>query len=312
VLLRKSVADKVSFFGQYYLDMVSNASIDVVTTASPYKESRHEEILGLDYVYRDAQITVSGSDSSEPDYIAKSANIDVSQDVFGGMTTIALGYTRGWDKVGKKGEGFIDNAMHWRYRLGVTQILTPRILMSANFEAVSDDGFLGSPYRVARVFGAYVPERLPRTRTGRALKLSAIGELTTRDSLRAEYRYYWDTWDLRASTLEFGYSRYFGTAWLGDAYFRYYTQTGALFYSDNAQEETTYVTRNRQLSTFKAYGLGTSVAYTAKSVPGKYELKLNGALERTRFNFSDFTDVRDNKLYSYDATIVQLFVSATF
>ena len=31
--------------------------------------------------------------------------------------------------------------------------------MSANFEALSDDGYLGSPYRVARVFGAAVPER---------------------------------------------------------------------------------------------------------------------------------------------------------
>ena len=43
VLVRKSLADKVSLSGSYYLDMVSNASIDVVTTASPYKENRHEE-----------------------------------------------------------------------------------------------------------------------------------------------------------------------------------------------------------------------------------------------------------------------------
>jgi hypothetical protein len=311
-LVRKSLADKVSLSGGYYLDMVSNASIDVVTTASPYKENRHEETLGLDYVYRDAAITLSGSHSSEPDYIAKSFGIDVSQEVFGGLTTVALGYTRGWDKVGQKGIGFFDNAKHWRYRLGLTQVLTPRILMSANFEAVSDDGFLGSPYRVARVFGAAVPERNPRTRTSRALMLRAIGDLGSRDALRAEYRYFWDTWDIKASTLEFGYSRYFGELWLGDAYLRYYTQGSALFYSDNAMEETTYVSRNRQLSSFKSYGLGTRVAYTAKRVPGKYEIKLNGALERARFNFSDFTDLRDGSKYSYDATIVQLFVSATF
>jgi len=68
VLVRKSLADRVSLSGGYYLDMVSNASIDVVTTASPYKENRSEETLGLDYVYRDASITLSGSNSSEPDY----------------------------------------------------------------------------------------------------------------------------------------------------------------------------------------------------------------------------------------------------
>jgi hypothetical protein len=51
---------------------------------------------------------------------------------------------------------------------------------------------------------------------------------------------------------------------------------------------------------------------TVKAVPGKYEIKLNGALERARFNFSDFTDVRGGSLYSYDQSIVQVFVSATF
>jgi hypothetical protein len=313
VLVRKSLADKVSLSGAYYLDMVSNASIDVVTTASPYKETRREETLGLDYVYRDASITLSASNSSEPDYRARSAGIDVSQEVFGGLTTIALGYTRGWDKVGQKGVGFFDNATHWRYRLGATQILTPRILMSANFEAVSDDGFLGSPYRVARVFGAAVPERNPRTRTSRSTQLRLIGDLGSHDALRAEYRYFWDTWAIHANTFEVGYSRYFGgDRWLGDAYLRYYTQGHALFYSDNATSETTYVSRNRQLSSFKSYGLGTRVAYSAKRVPGKYEIKLNGALERARFNFNDFTDVRNGSRYSYDATIVQLFVSATF
>jgi hypothetical protein len=313
MLVRKSLADKVSLSGGYYVDMVSNASIDVVTTASKYKETRREETLGLDYVYRDASITLAASTSSEPDYKAKSAGIDVSQEVFGGMTTVALGYTRGWDNVGQKGVGFFDNARHWRYRLGATQVLTPRIVASANFEAVSDDGFLGSPYRVARVFGAAVPERDPRTRTSRSLQLRLIGDLGHRDALRAEYRYFWDTWNIHANTFEVGYSRYFGgDRWLGDAYLRHYTQGHALFYSDNATADTTYISRNRQLSSFKSYGLGTRVAYSAKRVPGKYEIKLNGALERSRFNFNDFTDIRDGSRYSYDATVVQFFVSATF
>ena len=56
-LVRKSIFDKVSLTGTYYMDAVSNASIDVVTTASPYHEARHEFGLSADYVYRDAQIT---------------------------------------------------------------------------------------------------------------------------------------------------------------------------------------------------------------------------------------------------------------
>ena len=40
VLIRKSMLDRVSLSASYYVDAVSNASIDVVTTASKYKETR--------------------------------------------------------------------------------------------------------------------------------------------------------------------------------------------------------------------------------------------------------------------------------
>lgn len=312
VLVRKSIADKFSLSGQYYVDAVSNASIDVVTTASPYKETRREYGVAVDYVYRDTGITLSTSESKEPDYIAKSANVDVSQEVFGGMTTVALGFTRAWDRVGEKGVGFFDNATHWRYRFGVTQILTTRMLASVNAEVVSDNGFLGSPYRVARELGATVDERMPRTRTSRAVMLRVIGDLGRRDAIWGSYRYFWDTWDVKAHTTELGYRRYLGERWFGDAYGRYYTQTKALFYSDNATTQNLYVTRNRQLGTFDSIGLGAKLAYTWRRVPGQYEIKLHGAFERARYSFQDYTDIRDNSRYSHDANIVQLFVSATF
>jgi uncharacterized protein DUF3570 len=313
LLVRKSIFDKVSLSGTYYMDAVTNASIDVVTTASPYKETRHELGLSADYVYRDAQITLGAMTSHEPDYVANTGSIDMTQEVFGGMTTVALGFTRASDKVGKKNSPeFSDRARHWQYRLGVTQILTPRWLMSANFEALSDEGYLGSPYRSARVFGAFVPERNPRTRSGRAVKLRLVGDLGNRDSMHLEYRYFSDTWDIKAHTAEIGYSRYFGQSWLADVFLRYYTQKHALFYSDNALSETTYVSRNRQLSTFNDMGLGAKLSYDLRRVPGRYDVKLNGTYEYTRFKFKDFTDVRTGELYGYGANIVQVYLSATY
>ena len=207
--------------------------------------------------------------SHEPDYVANTGNLDVTQEVFGGMTTIAFGFTRASDTVKKHNEPeFQDNAEHWQYRLGMTQILTTRWLMSANFEALSDEGYLASPYRVARVFGAAVPERTPRTRSGRAVKLRLVGDLGNRDAMHVGYRYFTDTWDIKAHTAEIGYSRYFGENWLADSFFRYYTQTGALFYSDNATSETLYVSRNRQLSTFNNMGLGAKALLQPAPGPG--------------------------------------------
>lgn len=312
-LVRKSLLDKVSITGSYYMDAVSNASIDVVTTASPYHEIRHEFGLSADYVYRDAQITLGAMSSHEPDYTANTGSLDFTQEVFGGMTTVSLGFSRASDAVRKKNSPeFNDSARHWQYRLGVTQILTPRWLVSANFEALSDDGFLGSPYRSARVFGAFVPERNPRTRTGRAVKLRLVGDLGNRDSTHVEYRYFSDTWNIRAHTAEIGYSRYVGQSFLVDSFLRYYAQTHAVFYSDNAQSETVYVSRNRQLSTFNDYGLGVRVSYNLRRVPGRYDLKLNGTYEYTKFKFKDFTDVRTGQLYGYGANVIQAYLSATF
>jgi hypothetical protein len=311
-LVRKKFADTVSLSASYYIDAVSNASIDVVTTASPYKETRKEYILGADYVVRDAVVSVSTSNSKEPDYVAAATSVDVSQEVFGGMTTIAIGFTRGADDVGRHNEGFFDSARHWRYRFGATQILTPTWLASLNFEAVSDDGFLGSAYRQARVFGATVPERNPRTRASRSVQARTIAEVVPGHALRFDYRYFWDNWAIKAHTAELRYSRTFGDDWLVDWYGRYYTQSKALFYSDNALADTTYVSRNRQLSTFKTMALGAKMSYLLTKVQGQYELKLNAAYEHVRFKYADFTDIRDGKPYEHDARIFQVFVTGTF
>lgn len=313
LLVRKQLLGKVSLSASYYVDSVSNASIDVVTTASPYRETRSEVGLGAEYVYRDSKLSLSTSTSRERDYTANRVGLDITQETFGGMTSVSLGFTRGKDQISKSGAPeFADTAAHWQYRLGVTQILTPRWIMSLNAEALADDGFLGSPYRVARVFGAVVPERAPRTRSARAVKFRVIGDLGARDAVHADYRYYWDNWDIKAHTAELGYSRYFGDQWLADASLRFYSQGHALFYSDNATAETTYLSRNRQLSTFSRIGLGAKLAYSLRGAAAKYAVKLNGAFEFSNFKYSDFTDLRTGERYANNASVLQLYVSGTF
>jgi hypothetical protein len=316
LLVRKSLADRVSFSGSVYVDMVSNASIDVVTTASPFKETRTETGVGVDYLVRDSLVSFGLSNSSEPDYKARSASLDIAQDMFGNMTTVNLGFSRGSDKVGKKDEGTIDRATHWQYRAGLTQVLNPRWIASANLELVSDSGLLGSPYRAARVFGAAVPERVPRTRSSRAVKLRAIGDIGRGDdrlAIRGEYRYFWDNWDIRAHTIEVGAARHMGQGWLADVFVRLHRQDKALFYSDNATVETTYISRNRQLSTFNTSGVGGKVTWTLPGAAAqRWDARLTGVFEWKRFDFKDFTDVRNGRPYAHDASVLQLLLTASY
>ena len=313
LLVRKQVMDNLSLTGGYYVDSVTNASIDVVTTASPFHETRTEYSVGADYAVRDSKVSFSASSSHEPDYIAKSTGMDISQETFGGMTTVNLGFTRGEDQIYKHHDPqFSDVASHWQYRFGVAQILTPRWVMSANTEIVADDGYLGSPYRIARVFGAAVPENVPRTRSSRAVELRLIGDLGDHDAVHLSYRDFWDNWNIKANTFEAGYSRYIGENWLADVSMRYYTQGKALFYSDNASADTLYISRNRQLSQFHDLGFGAKLTYKLGKFQDKYDVKLNAAYQYTQFKFSDFTDIRTGALYAYSANLVQLYVSATF
>ncbi len=311
-LVRKRLADRVSVSASYYVDAVSNASIDVVTTASPFRERRTAMDFSVDHVVRDSLITLGVSRSDEPDYQASSISLDASQEVFGGMTTVSLGFTRGADKVGKKDLGWFDEVTHWHYRAGVTQVLSPRWLASANVEAISDSGYLGSPYRVARVFGAAVPERNPRTRTSRTLKLRTAYELGARDAVRVEARLYGDTWDVKARTAEVGYSRHVGSRWMADGFLRAHSQRRALFYSDNASIETVYVSRNRQLSSFGSTSVGTKANYALGNVGGGFDVKLNASLEVVRFRYQDFTDIRTGLPYSFSAMLLQFYATASF
>jgi hypothetical protein len=316
LLVRKSLGDRVALSAQYYVDAVTNASIDVVTYASPFKEKRVATDFGADWLVGNTTLSLAYNRSEEPDYIAEGVGLDVATEVYGGMTTVSLGFTRARDLVGQKlAQGWIDRALHWQYRAGVTQILTPRWLLSLNAEAVSDEGFLGSPYRAARVFGAAVPERNPRTRSSRAVKLRSINDtsaLVPRSSFRAEYRYYWDNWDVKAHTTEIAVAKHLGTRYTAEALVRRYSQTQALFYSDNAQAERVFVSRNRQLSTFNTTAVGAKLTATWPGATAGTELRVTGSFERKQFRFSNFTDLRTGRPYAYDANVLQLVVSGSF
>ncbi len=313
VLVRKSMTSNLSVMASYYADIVSNASIDVVTTASRYHEKRIERSVGLDYVYRDVLVSLKADKSEEPDYTAERSGIDVTEELNGGNTTIWVGYTRGNDTVGRHGSpNFSATANHWQYRLGESQVLSPVWVMSVSFEADSDGGYLASPYRSARVLGALVPETAPSTRSSRALALRSSYSLDALTAIRAEFRMYNDSWDVRAGSVEAGLARHLGPDWLVEGYARRYAQQHALFYSDNFSSVLTYMSRNRQLSTFHSLGAGLKAGATVARAPGRYEVQVHAGYEWLRYDYQDFTDLRTGQPYSFDASVFELYATATF
>jgi Protein of unknown function (DUF3570) len=314
LLVRKNMADKLSISGSYYTDTVSSASIDVVTTASPFKEKRTEYGAGVDYLYSDSLMSLSVTKSSESDYLADTLSMNVAQDVFGGMTTVSMGYSRGKDTVRDNNDPtFSDYVNRYQYRLGVSQILTKTWRVNLDYEAITDEGYLNSPYRSARILGAAVPEQYPRSRDSQAVAFRTVKFLPPRSSVRFEYRYFWDTWDIAANTAETAYNRYVSAAWLMELRYRYYAQNSASFYSDNFMQVQNFMARDKELSTFKSHAVGGKLTYTFQSHPSfLVKSTLNLAYDRIRFQYDDFTDVRTGAPYAFDANVAQLFLSLWF
>lgn len=328
LLARKSIGEKVSIWGNYYVDSITSASIDVVTSASQYTEERTEKGFGVDYLQDSATLSLAYTNSVENDFVANSAHFTVSQDMFGDLTTVSLGYSRGWDVVTSTVKpGFEENAKRQQFRLGVSQILTKNLLMDLSFETITDEGYLNNPYRTYRYEDgdtfATDGEIYPNTRTSHAVALRGIYYLPYRAAIKAEYRLFTDTWGIQANMSELGYTHPLKNDFVLDFTYRFYTQTHADFYSDlfPGYRSQNYLARDKELSTFSSQTLGVAVSYEFAKRGWKLIDKgsANVSYNHIMFNYKDFRDLRaqgytpgTEPLYSFSANVLQLYVSVWY
>ncbi|RCU50044.1 DUF3570 domain-containing protein [Corallincola holothuriorum] len=331
VLVRKSVSEKVSLSGYYYADAVSAASIDVVTTASPYTEDRDEYSFGVDYLHGKSTMSLAYSNSDESDYTANTLSFGISQDMFGDLTTVSLGYAYGWDDVGKNGEADFDEEIDRRsYSLGLTQVLTAEWVMAFNFQAITDEGFLNNPYRSVRYVDptvaqgySYQAEVYPHTRTSVAAGISTKYYLPYRAALGFEARYFDDDWEIQAYNVGADYTHPIGDNWVVTTRVRYYSQSEAEFYSDlfPYKDAQNYMARDKELSDFTSITVGAGVTYRLPLSGYTDSFTGSATLEwdHIEFDYNNFRDARETGvgageegLYSFGADVVRAFISVYY
>jgi hypothetical protein len=339
VLVRKKVGDSLSLSAGYYEDMISSASIDVKLSASPYHEIRKQENAGFDYLHGKTTYSAGYIHSREPDYIADTSYYSVSQDMFGDLTTLTLGFRRGWDQVFRdiKVNGLIENdptfherADHRGYSLSLSQILTRNTIANFNYELLTDQGYLANPYRKIRYLSPGMGEGFtladqvyPNTRTSNAASVQLKYFLPWRGALAAQYRFFRDTWGIVANSMELDYTQPW-KHWILDGSLRFYQQSHADFYGDlfpraNYQN---FMARDRELAAFDSYTVGAGASYQF-NVPGAPWINRSSANIRVDHLLVDYKDFRDallaaqygagnEPLYKLNANIFQVFVSIWF
>lgn len=326
ILVRKSIGKSVSVAFNYYVDMISSASIDVITTASPYTEERTQYSLSADYLRGNTMMSFGITSSEESDFDARTYNLSIAQDMFGDLTTLTLSYAYGDDTVRRSDDPdfFRDNTRQ-HYGVGVTQILTRNLISTLNFEVITDEGFLNNPYRSVRYLDAgspvgfsFEPELYPHTRTSNAVAIRAKYYLPYRAALELQYRFFTDTWDINGHTASIAYTHPWRD-FIFTAKYRWHDQTGAHFFRDifSRSEATNFRGRDKELSPLTSQTLKFSVAYEFFSNRMGFLDKgtINFSFDRLMIDYSEFRDISkdavlgDEPLYHLDANIMQLFVS---
>ncbi len=331
LMVLKKFGQNVAVNGNYYVDSISSASIDVVTSgASAYKEDRTELSGGVDYMHGNSIMNLSYTNSSEDDYEANTASFGISMDMFGNMTTVSMGYSRGWDTVmNNLDRDFSRDADRQNYRLGLAQVITKDMVLELNYEGITDEGFLNNPYRSVRYLDpggntySYEAEVYPNTRTSNAVAVRSIYYLPYRAAVSGEYRFFDDTWGIDAHNIKVGYTHPLQGDWVLEGNYRYYTQDAADFYSDlfPFQGAQNFLARDKELSTFSSHTIGLKLSYdfVANGWRSIDKGTVNISWDHVMFDYEDFRDLRvstavvgDEPLYSFSADVLQLFVSVRF
>lgn len=347
VLVRKKVGDNLSFSASYYEDLISSASIDVKLSASPYHETRKQEGGSVDYLHGKTIYTAGYIHSREPDYEANTGYWSISQSMFGDLTTVTLGYRRGWDNIYRDlrdstthriytDPKFHQRADHQAYSLSLSQILTRNAILDLSFEAITDEGYLANPYRQIRYFDPTVPGKqftlasqiYPNTRTSSAGSAELKYYLPFRAAVTGQYRLFNDTWGITGHTLEVDYTQPAFRHWIFDGSFRFYRQNHANFYSDlfPRANYSNFMARDRELAAFHSLSLGLGAAYEfhVPYAPWINKSSLNFHFNHLIIDYSDFRNALysqygvpgytagNEPLYTLTANIFQVFVSIWF
>lgn len=285
---RADVHEKVELDATYDVDVISAASIDVVTAASPrgYTEVRHGLTLGGRYQpVQGTRVGLHYRPSWEPDYESHGLALSLSREWLERRLTSLLDYRINFDSVGRLG----DDRRFWRgltthaVGAGLGWVLTAHTVVDLLYELQVRDGFQASPYRFVPLFRAdedtplaMLPEAVPTHRLTQAVALRVRHAFSPVWFTSASYRFYFDDWGLRSHTAAAKLERTFVEDRLILALsLRGYDQSAARFYQAHYEAPAGSAPQYRVLDKV----LASSWSFLG-SVLGEYRLGPYGPLDR--------------------------------
>jgi hypothetical protein len=340
VLVRKKFTENFAVEANYFIDKVSGASIDVLSNASTIKDERKQKAGTVEYLHDKTTYSLSYINSTERDYVSNTTHFSLSQDMFGDLTTLTLGFGSTQDRVGENNGTANKPIIAWlghadtrSYEGGLSQILTKNLIAGVNLEVITDAGYLANPYRSIRYLDPSNPKGYslasqvyPDTRTSTAIETHAKYYLPYRAAVTGSYRYYTDTWGIVGNTYELDYTHPIKNVWILEGRLRYYKQGAANFYSDlyPYADSQNFTGRDQNLAAAENTTIGAKITYAF--LPDGWKIFKRGTatfdISRVQYKYLDFRNIKDyglpqyqpgtEPLYHFNATIGQLYISMFF
>lgn len=313
-IARVQLEDQYSLGASFQHDSVNDASIDF-RDQETYKEDQDTATVNGAYLHENSLLELSFSKREESDYDANTLSFDISQSFLSGLSTWHMGYSRGWDTLGKRDSDLNEDIHRHNLRFGITQVLSRQWHGHFNYELLSDSGRLDNPYIGAIIKDTSVLANYPSTRIGHAFSASLLQYLRRNTVAKLHYRYFSDSWDIQAHSLTLNYTAPLRNPfWHLDYHVRGYRQDAASFYSNNANESTTYISRDKKHSNFYNIELGFNARIDLSPWFAPYVQKLHGNIGYTAifYTYLNYTDPSTDEAFSFRADVFQCYISAGF
>lgn len=286
------------------VDVVSAASVDVITQASPteVREVRVEGSADLEWSLSSTRRVRMGSIvSHESDYDAFRPSIGGQIEVAERNATLDFLYTAAFDQIGNSANpAFSKSRRGHILAASYSQILDPKTYLDLLGEFRRFQGYHANPYLLVPIGDANTPEitfvegHTPRTRRSMAVRVGGrrgLGEASNW-FLRGSYRLYSDDWSITSHTLSSTLLHSISNGrYLVGLHVRGYQQSSANFYqryyeTSGSDDIPIHRTRNRTLGGMRS--LHTSLTLDSALTSDSDAWRLRTMISGTQFFFRNY------------------------
>jgi hypothetical protein len=246
VYFEQKLADTVAIKGEVVYDTISGATpLGTHDTKgnlvlAQVEDHRYAGNLTLDTQLGNQTLSPGFAYSTERDYVSYGLSLNDAIAFNDKNTILQLGASHNFDNVRHADRTTWSDKEGTEGLIGISQLLSPRTILTAAFTYGNDSGYLSDPYRLAEYhptffptgFNIGVPEQRPSHRNKEILHTSLTQYFdTVNASLEGSYRFYNDTYGVLAHTVGLTWHQRLGKYVIVEPLFRFYEQSAASFYS---------------------------------------------------------------------------------